>query len=73
MFRPLRLSKEEVPYVAPDKQIDLEPEPAPDVPDSGTLYRVQVGAFESKANADEFLKKVKAAGFDSAFITEVRM
>ena len=34
------------------------------------LYRVQVGAFKVKANADEFLKKVRAAGFDSAFIVK---
>jgi len=31
-------------------------------------YRVQVGAFSSKANADAMLKKVKAAGFTGAFI-----
>lgn len=35
--------------------------------DSG-LYRVQVGAFSVKANADVMLDKVKTAGFD-AFIT----
>ncbi len=34
------------------------------------LYRVQVGAFGVKANADAYLKKVKAAGFD-AFIVKV--
>ena len=31
-------------------------------------YRVQVGAFSVKANADAMLKKVKAAGFKDAFI-----
>jgi hypothetical protein len=36
---------------------------------SERLYRVQVGAFKSKANADAFLKKVKAAGFSEAFVT----
>lgn len=35
-----------------------------------TLYRVQMGAFKNKSNADALLKKVKAAGFDS-FITTV--
>ena len=30
----------------------------------GTFYRVQVGAFSSKANAEALLKKVKAAGFE---------
>lgn len=35
--------------------------PAPD----GTLYRVQVGAFTDKSNADSMLAKVNAAGFDT--------
>ena len=34
------------------------------------LYRVQVGAFSAKENAEQYMKKVKAAGF-SAFIVEV--
>ncbi len=59
-----------IPYIAPDKQIDLEPEPAPDVPESGTLYRVQVGAFEEKSNADIFLEAVRAK-FPGAFIVKV--
>lgn len=37
---------------------------------SGTLYRVQVGAYSKKENADNQLKVVKAKGFD-AFITQV--
>lgn len=45
-----------------------EPTPKPAQTTTGTLYRVQVGAFKEKANADAMLKKVKAAGFD-AFIT----
>lgn len=36
--------------------------------DSGTIYRVQVGAYKVKANAEAMLKKIKEAGFD-AFIT----
>ena len=36
--------------------------------DTGTIYRVQVGAYSVKANAEAMLKKIKAAGFD-AFIT----
>ena len=36
--------------------------------ESGTLYRVQVGAYRQKANADAMLAKVKAAGFTDAFI-----
>ncbi|MBE6795848.1 MAG: hypothetical protein E7533_04620 [Ruminococcaceae bacterium] len=30
----------------------------------GTLYSVQVGAFSSKKNADNYVKKLKKAGFD---------
>lgn len=37
---------------------------------SKTLYRVQVGAYSKKANADAMLKKVKAAGFTDAFIAK---
>ena len=40
--------------------------PAPSTPK--TLYRVQVGAYSVKANADAMLAKVKAAGFKDAFI-----
>ena len=35
---------------------------------SGTLYRVQVGAYSKKANADAMLLKLRAAGFDG-FVT----
>ena len=31
-------------------------------------YRIQLGAFSIKENADTMLRKVKAAGFDDAFI-----
>lgn len=37
--------------------------------DSDTLYRVQVGAYSKKANADNQLKEIKAKGFE-AFITQ---
>ncbi len=43
----------------------------PDTPQPNTLYRVQVGAYSVKANADAQLKKVKNAGFTDAFITQV--
>ena len=36
--------------------------------ETGTIYRVQVGAYSVKANAEAMLKKIKSAGFD-AFIT----
>jgi cell division septation protein DedD len=43
--------------------------PKPDTPTTlGKLYRVQVGAYSIKANADAMLAKVKAAGFNDAFI-----
>ena len=43
----------------------------PSTPQSNTLYRVQVGAYSVKANADAQLKKVKNAGFIDSFITQV--
>ena len=43
-----------------------EPEVA--APATGKLYRVQVGAYSVKANAEAQLAKVKAAGFTDAFI-----
>ena len=35
---------------------------------SGTLSRVQTGAYKQKANADAQLAKVKAAGFDTYMV-----
>lgn len=37
--------------------------------DDGILYRVQIGAFSKKVNADNMLKKAKAAGFTDAYVT----
>ena len=37
-----------------------------------TIYRVQVGAFKEKANADAYLKKVRAAGFTDAYISTAK-
>ena len=37
--------------------------------ETGTIYRVQVGAYKVKANAEAMLKKIKEAGFD-AYITK---
>ena len=42
--------------------------PSPVQVEPKKLYRVQVGAYSVKANADAMLKKVKAAGFKDAFI-----
>lgn len=36
-----------------------------------TIYRVQIGAFSNKSNADEQLKKIKAKGFNDSFVTKV--
>ena len=44
--------------------------PKPAEPAQGdTLYRVQVGAFAVRANAEKMLKRLKDAGFDG-FIRE---
>jgi N-acetylmuramoyl-L-alanine amidase len=44
------------------------PAPTPPPTEPKKLYRVQVGAFSVKANADAMLARVKAAGFADAFI-----
>lgn len=36
-----------------------------------TIYRVQVGAFKVKENAEKFLESVRQAGFSNAFIAKV--
>ena len=48
-----------------------KPEPTPEPIPDGTLYKVQVGAFSNKENAEAFADKVKAEGF-SAFIDIVK-
>ena len=42
---------------------------APATNASGKIYRVQVGAYQEKVNAENMVKKLKAAGFD-AVITQ---
>ncbi len=44
------------------------PSPSPEVP-SGTLYRVQTGAFKNRANADALEAKLKKDGFDTYMVT----
>lgn len=46
-------------------QIPKEPEL------TGTIYRVQVGAFSKKANANRKLEAVKSAGFEDAMVFSV--
>lgn len=58
-----------VAYVTPDDQGKTA---APTASTGGNmLYRVQVGAFEVRANAEALRDKLKAAGYD-AFVTEVQ-
>ena len=38
--------------------------------DRGTLYRVQVGAYLLKSNAEAMQKKIKAVGFDAFIVKE---
>ena len=54
-------------YVAPATSQSTKPS---DSTSGGKLYRVQVGAFTVKANAEALLKKLKAAGFADAYIRE---
>lgn len=35
------------------------------------IYRIQLGAFKERENAENFLKKVKADGYKDAFISQV--
>ena len=46
---------------------DSAGEPA-QTPTTQTLYRVQVGAYSKKANADAMLEKIKKAGFDTYMV-----
>lgn len=46
-------------------------EPEKELQPERTLYRVQVGAFSKKPNADRFVVQVKAAGFADAFVAKV--
>lgn len=39
------------------------------VPNDGTLYKVQVGAFSVRENAENYLAKLKNAGFDGFIVT----
>ena len=56
------------PYIAQQVNAKLGRTSAP----SGKLYRVQVGAFSQKANADALLAKLKTEGY-SGFIVEKQL
>lgn len=44
------------------------PAPAPAEPEKQYIYRVQVGAYSAKANAENMLKKLQAAGFGGIIV-----
>lgn len=54
------------------KEYSLKKKPVVNKPNtsSNTLYRVQVGAFSKRENAEALLEKLKAAGFDGIIKTE---
>lgn len=45
---------------------------ASQLPLSGVLYKVQLGAYAQKENAEAMAAKLKAAGFDTCIVTEKR-
>ena len=50
---------------APEQPTPAEPvEPAPEQPATDKLYRVQVGAFAVRENAEKMLRRLKDAGFE---------
>ena len=48
----------------------VEPTPEPEQPATDKLYRVQVGAFANRENAEKMLQRLKNAGFEG-YIREV--
>ena len=50
------------------KYVELAAEPEKEPEKVDKLYRVQVGAYSVKANAEAMLKKLKAAGFDGIIV-----
>lgn len=63
-----------VAYVPPaedDNGAPAEPDTPEEKPQENALYRVQIGAFRIRANAEAFRAKAEAAGFDGAYIVKV--
>lgn len=50
------------------ERVGLEKAATPDPVETEKLYRVQVGAYRKKANAEAMLEKLKKAGFEDAYI-----
>jgi N-acetylmuramoyl-L-alanine amidase len=76
-------SKTDVPVILTEKYADqcaaaivkvlvargkLAKKPTAPAADPDKLYRVQVGAFKEKANADKLAARLKAAGFDAIIV-----
>lgn len=62
----------DVAYVPPVEDDNGAPaEPATPEEKENALYRVQIGAFRVRANAEAFRAKAEAAGFDGAYIVKV--
>lgn len=59
---------EQVRPTAPEEQTPASDPATPAPEEPKKLYRVQVGAYSVKANAEGMLAKVKAAGFGDAYI-----
>lgn len=57
-----------VKYVAPAAAAEKQPEESSK---TNVFYRVQVGAFNERKNAEKMHDELKAKGYDSAFIVEV--
>ena len=55
-------SKEDPEQPAPAEP--TEPAPEPEQPATDKLYRVQVGAFAVRENAEKMLRRLKDAGFE---------
>lgn len=62
--------KSKFPYIAQEINKQLKPTTTTTNNNKATIYRVQVGAFKEKKNAEAMLKKLKADGYD-AFIQQV--
>ena len=54
------------PYIA--EQVNKQLNAITDAANNSKIYRVQVGAFRKKENAENLLKKLKAQGYTDAFI-----
>jgi cell division protein FtsN len=48
------------------KMVEIELNPP--IPKNNTIYRVVIGSYADKANANEMVKEAKEKGFEDAFI-----